>query len=260
MHASRRARGGPAIIRRRSSCGQGSCRPLSGSTTSSAGVSGSVESFERLLVSELEPSVDLDRGARRLLRQTRFLAETFRSYQRRLSAAGRLDEHELRRLLIRDDASRPFSQIVVTIGDQTVDTAGLWSADFDLLTRLPGLEQIDVVATEAVLAAGFYERLAELLPGMAEERLDGADDQMPVLVAPAADDDRHHFVWRDREGELVAVIRVSERRSHGAGTRCRARVDRRYRRTGGGRLSTTPAVSVSRTPVVRPGRCAVRSA
>ena len=168
----------------------------------------SVESFERLLVSELEPSVDLDRGARRLLRQTRFLAETFRSYQRRLSAAGRLDEHELRRLLIRDDASRPFSQIVVTIGDQTVDTAGLWSADFDLLTRLPGLEQIDVVATEAVLAAGFYERLAELLPGMAEERLDGADDQMPVLVAPVSDDDRHHFVWRDREDELVAVIRA----------------------------------------------------
>ena len=168
----------------------------------------SVESFEHLLVSELEPSVELDRGARRLLRQTRFLAATFRSYQRRISAAGRLDEHELRRLLILDDAPRPFSQIVVTIGDQAVDATGLWSADFDLLTRLPRLEQIDVVATEAVLAAGFHERLAELLPGVAEECLDGADDQLPVLVAPVSDDDRDHFVWRDREDELMAVIRA----------------------------------------------------
>ena len=56
----------------------------------------SVEGFERLLVSELEPSAELDRGARRLLRQTRFLAATFRSYQRRIGEANRPDEHELR--------------------------------------------------------------------------------------------------------------------------------------------------------------------
>ena len=33
---------------------------------------GTVDSFERLVVADLEPSAELDRGARRLLRQTRF--------------------------------------------------------------------------------------------------------------------------------------------------------------------------------------------
>ena len=42
---------------------------------------------------------------------------------------------------------------------------GLWTADFDLLSRLPGLDRVDVVATEALLATGFHERLHDLLPG-----------------------------------------------------------------------------------------------
>ena len=168
----------------------------------------SVDSFERLLVSELEPSVDLDRGARRLLRQTRFLGATFRSYQRRIDEAGRLDEHALRPLLTLPDVAASFSHVVVTIGDQAVNATGLWPADFDLLTRLPGLEKIDVVTTDTVLASGFHERLTELMPGLSEECLGDASDQWPVLMAPTSDESRDHFVWRDREEELLGVIRA----------------------------------------------------
>ena len=41
----------------------------------------SIDAFDRLVTTDLEPSVDLDRGARRLLRQTRFLAATFKRYE-----------------------------------------------------------------------------------------------------------------------------------------------------------------------------------
>ena len=48
-----------------------------------------VDAFERVLVETLEPSRDVDRGARRMLRQTRFLAGSFRAYERRVAASGR---------------------------------------------------------------------------------------------------------------------------------------------------------------------------
>jgi len=47
-------------------------------------------------VDTLEPSNEVDRGARRMLRQTRFLAAMFRAYERRVEASGCLDEHGLR--------------------------------------------------------------------------------------------------------------------------------------------------------------------
>ena len=82
----------------------------------------------------------------------------------------------------------------------------MWPADFDLLARLPALERIDVVATEALLRAGLHERLTALLPGLDEERFDSAAGQAPVLVAPAGAAESH-FVWRDREAELLGVVR-----------------------------------------------------
>ena len=39
-----------------------------------------------------------------------------------------------------------------------------------MLARLPGLEELDIVATENILAAGFHERIHDLLPGIEEER------------------------------------------------------------------------------------------
>ena len=177
----------------------------------------SIDSFERLIVSDLEPSAELDRGARRLLRQTRFLVGTFRAYQRRIARASRLDEHGLRRLLLDGDGPPSFEQIVVTVPDQSVNPTGLWPADFDLLTRLPGLQQIDVVATEGVLGAGPHERLVDLLPGIEEERVDDTRDKRPVVVVPASDDEPDHFVRRDREEELIGIVRALKSRESRTG-------------------------------------------
>ena len=57
----------------------------------------SVDAFERVLVRELERDADADRGAARLLKQTRFLAAAFRRYEARRDATGAVDEYALGR-------------------------------------------------------------------------------------------------------------------------------------------------------------------
>lgn len=171
-----------------------------------------VDAFERLTTEELEPSVDLDRGARRLLRQTRFLAATFRTYKRQLIQAGSIDEHLLREALVQTTEAG-FERVVATVADHVVHSGGLWPADYDLLTRLPGLTQIDVVTTERLLTAGFRDRLFEQLPGIEEQLADTGSSRRPTLEVPTAD--RRYFLWRDREEELRAVVRSVK-------TRCRS--------------------------------------
>ena len=165
----------------------------------------SVDALDRSVTTDLEPSVDLDRGARRLLRQTRFLVATFRRYEAKVDALGCVDEHRLRSLLTQGSATA-YTRVVVTLSDHIVDPSGLWPADYDLLTRLPGLEQLDIVATERVLDSGFYERIVDLLPGLEEERVSADSDRHSVVVTPP-EGDQSHFVWRDREEELLAVVR-----------------------------------------------------
>ncbi|HEY7449766.1 MAG TPA: hypothetical protein VH702_16540, partial [Vicinamibacterales bacterium] len=119
------------------------------------------------------------------------------------------------------------------VGDRAAEREGLWPADFDLLTRMPGLRRIDVVATEAQLAAGFHERVHQVLPGIEEERVsapvrppglpagpntrlynDPAGVHAPVeaglqtrLVAPATSGGELYFRSRDREEELSDTAR-----------------------------------------------------
>jgi len=96
----------------------------------------SIDTFERLLTSDLERDADHDRGAERLLRQTRFLAESFRGYEARVMGTGSVDEHGLRERLL--DASRagPYGRVILTVADQAADPRGLWSADYGLLSAL----------------------------------------------------------------------------------------------------------------------------
>ncbi|MBE3071875.1 MAG: hypothetical protein IMZ67_02770, partial [Acidobacteria bacterium] len=159
-----------------------------------------VDAFERLMTQELEPRAAIDRGAERLLRQTRFLAATFRAYERRRAAAGGLDEHALRDLLLLSNDPGAYRHVVVTVGDCASDETGLFAADFDLLTRIAGLETLDVVATEESLAAGLAERLLELLPGIEEVIWSGGSP----AAGPAV---RAFFTSRDREEELADVAR-----------------------------------------------------
>jgi RecB family exonuclease len=164
-----------------------------------------VEHFERLLIEELEPHATVDRGAERVLRQTRFLAAAFRSYQRELQARGALDEHELRDWLLTSATAFPWRRVIVSTGDRSSERHGLWPADFDLLARAAGLESIDVVATEAQLAAGLHERIHHLLPGIEEVWQEELEDRSrATLVVPS--EDSRHFVSRDREEELADVL------------------------------------------------------
>ena len=172
-----------------------------------------VDAFERVLVETLEPSRDLDRGARRMLRQTRFLAGMFRAYERRVAASGRIDEHGVRASAPARGLRRPVPQVVLTIADRASGRDGLWPGDFDLLARLPGLVRLDVVSTSSLLAAGYRERLADLLPGIEETAVPRAPGARARLVAPDAAPGRRFFTWRDREEELLAVARQVKSRA-----------------------------------------------
>ena len=171
----------------------------------------SVDAFERLLVDELEPSADLDRGARRLLLQTRFLVAAFRAYDRRLDALTGLDEHRLRERLLAGDGGEGVAEIVVTVPDQAAHAAGLYPADFDLLTRLPRLARVTLIATDAVLDSGYRERLDDLLPGLVDARVEPDTRRTAAVVVPDAAADRPYFAWRDREEELRGIARQVRR-------------------------------------------------
>jgi RecB family exonuclease len=169
-----------------------------------------VDRFDEQFTEELAPSED--RGAVRLLAQTRFLAAAFRGYEAEVATSGRADEHVLRARLLAEAAARPLRRVVVTVTDRAGDPAGLWPSDLDLLTRIPGLERLDVVATEARLAAGWLERLHAELPGL-EERVVSGDAPAPVCLVPS--DDASVFTNRDREDELASIARrlKAERRA-----------------------------------------------
>ena len=177
-----------------------------------------VNRFEELIGERLGGD-ETDRGAARLRLQTRFLADTFREYERRAAASNGCDEHTLRGRLIAEAAPRPVRSIVVTIADWIADDHGLYVADFDLLARLPGLETLDIVATEAVLGSGFHERVHSWLPGIEEADVPGGGGResgfvRPVLVTPPPNPEsqipNQDVFWthRDREEELIAIARM----------------------------------------------------
>jgi len=167
-----------------------------------------VDDFERVLAGNFDDSAGYDRGAERLLGQTRFLARVFRGYERRLDDQGGLDEHRLRAQLLSSEAAT-YQRAIITVADRQSDADGLWAADFDLLSRLPGLEMVDLVATEEQLATGWLERVHELLPGLEELRpaLPDVPLDAPVLVVPEGEPHAVHFESRDREEELADLVR-----------------------------------------------------
>jgi RecB family exonuclease len=175
-----------------------------------------VETFQRKALDVLEPGADADRGAERLVRQTRFLAAAFRIFEARCVADAALDEHALRARLRTTPAAMPWRHVVITVRDRASDPHGLWNCDFDLLARLPGLERIDLVVTETCLAGALHERIHQLFPGIEEYRwpalsaVEGPSDpgrriadpgSSPVLVIPEGNGVAH--VARDREEEVA---------------------------------------------------------
>lgn len=164
------------------------------------------DDVERLLVATLSAETVNDRGAARLLEQTRFLVAACRAFERRMAQVAGVDEHGVRALALSAGPRPALRHLVVCVADAAVDPAGLWPADFDMLTRLPGLERIDVVATDRMLSAGLDERLEQRLPGILSCRVD-TFTAPPTLRVPEAAADVRWFVSRDREEELHAVAR-----------------------------------------------------
>ena len=175
----------------------------------------SVDTFERLALGALEPGAAEDRGAERLVRQTRFLVSAFRHFERLVEATDRMDDHVLRRQLISEQAVDPWRHVVLAVGDDAIGRHGLCPADWDLLTQIPGLERIDVVATDAIVAGAFHERIHQRLPGIAETRVErDASRQPPVLLVPAGDALTH--TARDREEEIAGFARWVRREMRNA--------------------------------------------
>ena len=123
--------------------------------------------FEELIEDALG-SDEVDRAVQRMRIQTRFLADAFRDYERRVRESDGCDEHTLRERLIAEPAADPVRHVIVTIADWIAEAEGLYQADFDLLTRIPGLESLDIVSTERILSSGFHERLHTWWPGLDE--------------------------------------------------------------------------------------------
>jgi RecB family exonuclease len=178
--------------------------------------------FDRNLRAELEAASEADRGAAALLAQTAFLSAVFRGYEVQLTASGARDEHLLRETLTGSPSERPLARVIVAVADRVADPDGLWPVDLTLLSTLPDLQRIDVVATEGLLASGWIERLHSALPGI-EDSVPGVagvpgvpgvprghhaaqEGQAPVLEVPALDGPPV-FVSRDREEELCEVAR-----------------------------------------------------
>ena len=164
-----------------------------------------VDTFERLALSMLESGAADDRGARQLVDQTRFLAAVFRDFERRCAEQG-VDEHDLRRLAVSESAARPYRHIVVAVADRTVDPFGLTPADWDMLARAPGIERLDVLVTDRVLAGVLHERMHMLLPGIQEVRFEPEVPQrQPSIAVPGSGS--LLYVVRDREEEVATFAR-----------------------------------------------------
>jgi hypothetical protein len=169
----------------------------------------SVDDFERRALGVLEPGAAIDRGAERLVRQTRFLVAAFRDFERRSAECGD-DEHLLRARLVAEPSQRPYRHAVLTVTDESFEPYGMSPADWDLLTRIPHLETLDVVVTDTMLAGALHERIHRMLPGIEEVRDDTPlDRQLPVLVIPEGGGIVH--VARDREEEVAQVARRVKR-------------------------------------------------
>jgi RecB family exonuclease len=165
-----------------------------------------VDRFEELIIEALGAD-DVDRATARMRTQTRFLARAFREYERRVRASGACDEHMLRERLIAETASSPLRHAIVTVADWIADADGLFSADFDLLARVPALEALDIVVTERVLASGFHERLHTWWPGLAELDESGVAARPVLLTPPGSPPEEPWWIHRDREEELVKMSR-----------------------------------------------------
>ena len=178
-------------------------------TITSADLGRTVDDFDRLLTGELAPAAESDRGAWQLLEQTRFLSAAFRLYETRLIDGRHVDEHVARSQILSVPSARPLRHLVVAVGDRPFDADGYWPADVTMFTTLPGLQRIDLLATDGVLEAGYLDRL-RLAFIQIEEASSTPAGAAPVLVIPAEGGHERAAVEDRRESNgAIAIARTS---------------------------------------------------
>ena len=183
---ARRGRGRRASCR--FSCGRASIAEMLRFYDQLRRQSQQVERFEELIDEAL--------GGRRRPRRPSGCARRRDSWPRRFAStsgasrdSGACDEHVLRERLMAEPA--PIRS-ATSSSRRRLDcrpATDLYVADFDLLARIPGLEALDIVATERVLASGFHERLHDWWPGLEETDADAPSRLATPLAAstpPAA--------------------------------------------------------------------------
>lgn len=160
------------------------------------------------LLPDLEAEASTDRGAARLLAQTRFLLAVFAAYESRLEASGALDEDAVRRAARRAAATAarpwPLTHLVVAVGDHRSDAGGLWPADLDLLDTLP-LTRLDIVCTRRQAQAGLARRFTTRWPEALHVQVDAQRANSTTLETPQGG--ARWFTSRDREEEVLAFAR-----------------------------------------------------
>lgn len=160
------------------------------------------------LLPDLEAEASTDRGAARLLAQTRFLLAVFAAYESRLETTGVLDEDAVRRaarLAAQSAPHRwPLTHLIVTVGDHQSDAGGLWPADFDLLDTLP-VTRLDIVCTRRQAQAGLARRVTARWPEALHVQVDAQRARGTTLETPQGG--ARWFTSRDREEEVLAFAR-----------------------------------------------------
>jgi RecB family exonuclease len=164
-----------------------------------------VATFARLALGALEPGAANDRGAERLVRQTRFLVDAFREFERLRAGTGALDDHALRAEVLATPAPNPWRHVVLAVIDRARDPFGLYPRDWDLLALVPGVERVDVVVTNSTLGGALHERIHQVLPGIEEVHVEADTRDGPVVLVPPGDTRAH--VARDREEEVAGFAR-----------------------------------------------------
>lgn len=145
-----------------------------------------------------------DRGAERLLAQTRFMQAAWTAYDDRLRRLEALDERGLREMLQHSRHAWSPRHVIVSVADHHAQPEGLWPVDLPMLARAPGLARLDVVLTRRV-AEGVRRRLLREWPEATDVRI---PVQRPTDTRLEVDStERRWIVCRDRHEEIVACTR-----------------------------------------------------
>jgi RecB family exonuclease len=158
--------------------------------------------------STLADEAAVDRGAERLLVQTRFLQDAFGGYVRRVAGVEGLDEAALRAALSQLTTSWSPRHVIVSVGDHHSHGEGLWPVDLDMLSRARGLERVDVVATRR-MGEALFSRLRRAWPSALDIHV---PPQRPSETRlEVASTERRWIACRDREEEVLSYARRVKR-------------------------------------------------